>query len=550
MANFAAMDQRLRHGFRLGAFDVEPLAGRISGPDGAQHVQPKVMDVLLFLAAHEGQVVERDALLQQVWRRVTSEEVLTRCISELRRALGDDRGTPTYIQTVPKRGYRLVGTVVVSVDEAAPPAEAAGAAPQTPAAAVPAMPAAGPPPLAAAIASVAVLPFETHSADPNQAFLGDAFAAELHGTLARVDRLRVASRRAAFAFKDPGTGLDEIGKRLNVDYVISGSLRCAGTALRVFAELSDARDNTQLWAQSYDRKNEDLLNVERDVAEAIVSSFTTLKLRAETSGARRQASVNLDAWGLVQKARAFVLDYTAEGLAEAIEPLERAIELDRDYPAAHATLASLLVERLVNGLSEDAAADERAAVAAATKALTLAPEDPFILKLVGLAFSYVGEQRKALGCLRKAVGHAPFDFGAWGYLGWPLTATGEVKDLAELRGVLERLLAMEPQHPGAAFWLYHRSVADACEGDFAAARRSAEAAVELRPRLALAWMHYANVLGHEGDKAQARAALAQCQKINAALTPRHFESLVKKIAASTVVEPRVGGLKKIGALRP
>ena len=541
------MDQRLRHGFRLGAFEVEPLAGRISGPDGAQHVQPKVMDVLLFLAAHEGQVVERDTLLQQVWRRVTSEEVLTRCISELRRALGDDRGTPTYIQTVPKRGYRLVGTVVVAAGETAQPASAA---PATPAAAAPAVAAAGPPALAAAMASIAVLPFDTHAADPGQAFLGDAFAAELHGTLARVDRLRVASRRASFVFKDPGTGLEEIGQRLNVDYVISGSLRCDGPALRVFAELSDARNNTQLWAQSYDRKNEDLLNVEREVAEAIVSSFTTLKLRAETSGARRQASVNLDAWGLVQKARAFVLDYTAEGLAEAIEPLERAIELDRDYPAAHATLASLLVERLVNGLSEDAAADERAAVAAATKALTLAPEDPFILKLVGLAFSYVGEQRKALGCLRKAVGYAPFDFGAWGYLGWPLTATGEPQDLAELRGVLERLLVMEPQHPGAAFWLYHRSVADACEGDFAAARRSAEAAIELRPRLALAWMHYANVLGHAGDKAQARDALAQCQKINPALTPKHFESLVKKIAAVAVVEPRVGGLKKIGALRP
>src|SRR5688572_25915262 len=129
------MDQRLRGGFRLGEFEVEPLAGRITGPNGAQHVQPKVMDVLLFLAAHEGQVVERDTLLEQIWRRVTSEEVLTRCISELRRALGDDRGTPAYIQTVPKRGYRLVGTVVVSVDEAAPPAEAAGAAPQTPAAA-------------------------------------------------------------------------------------------------------------------------------------------------------------------------------------------------------------------------------------------------------------------------------------------------------------------------------------------------------------------------------------------------------------------------------
>ena len=100
------MDPTFRRGFRIGVYDVEPLAGRITGPNGSQHVQPKVMDVLVFLAQHAGELVERDTLLEQVWRRVTSEEVLTRCISELRRALGDERGSPAYIQTVPKRGYR------------------------------------------------------------------------------------------------------------------------------------------------------------------------------------------------------------------------------------------------------------------------------------------------------------------------------------------------------------------------------------------------------------------------------------------------------------
>ena len=95
------MDEKLRRGFRIGAFEVEPLTGRLSGPNGTQHLQPKVMDVLVFLAEHGGELVERDTLLEQIWRRVTSEEVLTRCISELRRAFGDERGTPAYIQTVP-----------------------------------------------------------------------------------------------------------------------------------------------------------------------------------------------------------------------------------------------------------------------------------------------------------------------------------------------------------------------------------------------------------------------------------------------------------------
>ncbi|HET8698313.1 MAG TPA: response regulator [Gammaproteobacteria bacterium] len=102
------MDERLKRGFKIGEFRVEPLSGRVTGPSGAHHVQPKVIDVLLCLAAHAGELVERDAIVAQVWGRASSEEVLTRCISELRTVLGDDRGTPRYIQTVPKRGYRLL----------------------------------------------------------------------------------------------------------------------------------------------------------------------------------------------------------------------------------------------------------------------------------------------------------------------------------------------------------------------------------------------------------------------------------------------------------
>ena len=245
------MDEKLRRGFRIGAFSVEPLTGRITGPDGTQHVQPKVMDVLVFLAQHPGELVERDTLLEQVWRRVTSEEVLTRCISELRGVFGDERGTPSYIQTVPKRGYRLLQEIVL-------PAEQRPEAAPTPAATEAAGEAATPPPLGNAMASVAVLPFDNHSADPANVFMGDAFAAELHSTLARADRLRVAARRSSFVFKDSNVDMREIGTRLQVDYVISGSLQCSGPNLRVHAEVSDAKRGTQIWARSYDRKSEDL----------------------------------------------------------------------------------------------------------------------------------------------------------------------------------------------------------------------------------------------------------------------------------------------------
>jgi TolB-like protein len=536
------LDQRLQRGFRIGAFDVEPLAGLITGPDGAQHVQPKVMDVLVCLAQESGALVERDALLDRVWRRVTSEEVLTRCISELRRVLGDHRDNPRYIQTVPKRGYRLVEPVVLADAceinvPAAEPVKRSNAA-------------VDPPARSSAIASIAVLPFDNHSADPAHAFTGDAFAAELHTTLARVDRLQVVSRRSSFVFKDISLDIREIGGRLGVDYVISGSLQCNGLRLRVVAELNEAKGGTQVWAKSYDRSSDDLLSVEREVAEAIVASFTTQQLLDEIRRSRHKSTSSLDAWGLVQKARACVLEHRPERLADAIEPLKLAIEMDADYPAAHATLASLLIERLVNGLSETPQQDELSAIEAAGTALALAPEDPFILKMVSLVWAYTGDHRRAINCLRKAVNYTPFDFGAWGYLGWPLTATGDAKDLKELRAILDRLLSMEPQHPGAAFWLYHRSVAETCEGAYERAADAAEAAVDLRPSLSLAWMHYANVLGHLKKTKAAREAVEQCRKVNHAMTPEHFASLIKRMSQhAAYAQHRLGGLREIGALR-
>jgi TolB-like protein/Tfp pilus assembly protein PilF len=524
----------LHLGFRVGEFEVDPLSGELTGPGGVQHLQPKVVDVLVCLAENAGELVERERILERVWRRPTSEEVLTRCISELRSVLADDRDRPEYIQTVPKRGYRLLKPVTPHADGDGNPAAA-----PTPSEAVDT-----PPPAAAALASVAVMPFENHVDDPVRRHFGDAFASELHSTLSRVDRLRIASRRSSFALRDADVDVREIGRRLNVHYVISGSLLYSGSDLRIIAALDDADSGTQVWAESYDRSSDDILAVEREIAEAVVASFTTQSQREEMQRARHAPANSLDAWGLVQRSRSMALEYTTQSLSAAIEPVRHAIELDPDYAAAHATLGSLLIERLINGLSDDAEQDEAAAEAAAAKALTLAPQDPFILKMVGLVWVYCGDFKRSLACLRKAVARAPFDFGAWGYMGWPLTASGSAEDLAELRAIMQRLLRLEPNHPGVPFWLYHRSVGEAASGDYAGAARSIEDALAVHPDFALGWIHYANLLGHLRRRTDARAALERSRAINPAMTVAHFKALIEKMCdASTLVVARTGGLR-------
>ena len=110
------MKPDLMHGFRTGPWLVEPMKSAITGPDGMSlHLQPKVMDVLVCLAENADEPVSRDQLLEEVWgAHVISDEPLTRTIGELRRALVDDRSHPEFIETIPKRGYRLIGDVVVT----------------------------------------------------------------------------------------------------------------------------------------------------------------------------------------------------------------------------------------------------------------------------------------------------------------------------------------------------------------------------------------------------------------------------------------------------
>jgi tetratricopeptide (TPR) repeat protein len=247
---------------------------------------------------------------------------------------------------------------------------------------------------------------------------------------------------------------------------------------------------------------------------------------------------------MVQKSRSMAIEYTVDSLIGAITPLRQAIEADPSYAAAHATLASVLVEGLINGLGQNPLEDEDLARTAAAKAMTLAPRDPFILKMVGLVWAYFGDHRKSTACLRKAVEIAPFDFGAWGYLGWPLTSSGDRDDLDEARRILDRLLRKESKHPGVPFWLYHRSVAEVCSGDAESSRRSIEESLELQSTFALGWMHYANTLGLLQHEAEARREIRHCLTINPAMTPAHFRSLIAKLSGSNeaVIEARTGGL--------
>ena len=404
-----------------------------------------------------------------------------------------------------------------------------------------------PPAIEEAIASVAVLPFDDLSPNGGHPGLAEGVATEIHTSLSKLHRIRVASRRSSFRFRDNDSSVEDVASALNVRYLISGSLMHTGGRARVNVELDDAIAGTQIWAHRYEIDLDDMLTVLPEVAEAIVSAFGGERLRSEILRARDQLTENLDAWSLVQRARAYILDYSRQSMDEAETLLNRAIELDPDYAAAHAALGSVLSERVLNGLSSNVEGDQQRARDAVESAMALTPRDPFVLKMSGMVWAAVGDPTRAIETLRSSVDVAPFDFGAWGYLGWPMVARGEESDLSELHEILDRVLELAPEHPGAAFWLYHKSVAYTCGQVLDTAEQFARRAVDRHQDLSWAWLNYANVLGLQNCADKAGQAAARAAQINPAMTPTHYVERMRAMSLDNEMSKRrVAGLLAAG----
>ena len=204
---------------------------------------------------------------------------------------------------------------------------------------------------------------------------------------------------------------------------------------------------------------------------------------------------------------------------------------------------------MLNGLSVDPQSDRQAALESAKRAYSIAPADPFVLKMCGAAWAYFGKSKKSIGALRQAVDIAPFDFGAWGFMGWPLVAKGSQRDIDELHEIMERILEATPLHPGAPYWQYHRSVACTCEGRNELAVELARQSVGKNPGFPWAWMQFANALGVADSANEAMEAYDRCIEISPELTADFYESMIRGMSASReTAELRLAGLRSVNIL--
>lgn len=291
----------------MGDRTVFPMQGVIEGPTGATHVQPKVMAVLLCLAKHSGDVVTRDEIVKTVWGKlVVSDESLTRCISELRQSLGDNRQDPGYLQTIPKIGYRLVEPIVAI----------------------------------SSVQSIAVMAFESLGTSEADESFCDGLSEEMLNSLSNIKDLRVAARTSAFSFKGKAMDIPAIGQALHVDAILEGSVRkIRDKTIQISARLINVDDGFPMWSESFNRDLGDIFEIQEEIAQSVADTLKLSLLDQPPTSLVKKSTGNVHAYGLYLRGRSRWHKRSFDDLMQSIDYYDQAIEADPKFATAYSALA-------------------------------------------------------------------------------------------------------------------------------------------------------------------------------------------------------------------
>lgn len=355
------------------------------------------MNLLQVLVDNAGKVVSRADLLNQVWGEHSGgDESLSRAISLLRRGFGQVRGGNQYIETVPKRGYRL--TAELSIAPTATPNHPFAGSLRfplllatliiaviaysqinrentiSPLYTSPATQTDEVMRSSLALRSIAVLPFEDLSTNSDQQYFADGLAEEILNALVRFPELRVVGRKSSFSFRDPAPNLDEINSALAVSHILIGSLRKQGNQVRITARLVQTQDGTNVWADNYDGDIGDIFDLQEEIARQITKSLgLVLDLSSQERFAPKLTD-NREAYDLFLQGRAMSRKFGHRNKSKAKDLLGQAVLLDREFADAWAWLAQanlFLTLTADSGQIQQLIATARTAV---NTSLTLNPE--------------------------------------------------------------------------------------------------------------------------------------------------------------------------------
>jgi len=440
--------------FQVGEWLVEPRLDRISCASKRKNVRPKVMDLLVYLAQKSGQVVSGEEMLDHLWPdRVVTGGSVYRCIGELREALASNGDKRVYIETIPRKGYRLrmpvaeIGQTVEDSRAKERPGLRIGVIVTVLAIAMLIIwqwTGIFVRPLTAELDRpfIAILAFESVGADAGNDYFADGLSEDLISRLARLPELRVISRSSSFSFKGKNVVISEIAEQLHADLIVDGSVRREGTRIRISAQLIDARSDFHLWSGSYDRTVNDAFYVQTEVSTAIVAALKDKLGLVIASPPQPVAQTTPEARDAYLRGRHLVVQRSTVAIENATREFQAAIRLDPEFAPAHAELAiaTLLLSRGTYGeLAESDAIQIARPIA--ERAIELDPYLPEAHLAVALIESTRGRYAESLPHLHRAIELSPSNALAFSWLGSAYDRLGRYQEYFE---TTKHALALDP----------------------------------------------------------------------------------------------------------
>ncbi|MGN6773094.1 MAG: winged helix-turn-helix domain-containing tetratricopeptide repeat protein [Rhizobiaceae bacterium] len=480
--------------YQFGPFRLDPGVGILYRGAEPTMLGQRAVALLCRLLENAGAPVSKDALVEAAWGGLAvADNNLTVQITALRRALAETSDAETWIETLPRRGYRYVGPAVATNVPDAFAATRAVSAPTLP-----------------DKPSIAVLPFSNLSGDPEQEYFADGMVDDIITGLARINWLFVIARNSTFTYKGRAVDVKQVGRELGVRYVLEGSVRKAGDNVRVTGQMIDASTGAHVWAERYDRSSHDIFALQDEIALSVVGAIAPSMRKAEIERVRRKRPDSLDAYDLVLRAQPDVDSGMPEQVTRALVLLDRAIALEPAYALAHGNAAmchhclflraglqetnraaSIRHARsaIVHG-QDDALAltwagfsigmdahDRAAAFTALEAALAISPSSALTYILGSVVLGWGGEAERALEWSKQGMRLSPFDSWAW--------AAFDAQAMSHLlRGRYE----------------------DAC--------RAAYKSVQANPAHSITYMQLAAALAKLGRLDEARAAAARVRELH------------------------------------
>ena len=410
----------------IGRANVDFTTLSVNGDHGQYKIEPKVMEVLRSLANNAGNVVERDTLIDTVWGSpYGSDQRLSRAISLLRKAFSDVNGKCHYIETIPKRGYRLIAPLGDSYDSVLASSTLPPASSSKP-----------------YKLSIAVLPFLDMSERQDQTYLADGISEEIINVLAQISDLKVTGRTSSFAFKDRKEDIREIAQTLNVAYVLEGSLRKSGNKIRVTAQLIQSSDGFHLFSKNYDTELTEIFDLQDRIAHSVVNElYDSLNLSGEQFS-QTVSTKNTQAYELFLRGRQLVHHLNGQTtIPTGIEFLKKSTQNDPEFALAWGWLALAHFILPEFSRNRDWAAHIQLSRIAVDKALNLDSNSSIGLLVKAMIYSRDGRFDLALKTHKRAVEVDPNNIQTLAGMGLGLMAIG-LYDKA--KPYFDRVLEQDP----------------------------------------------------------------------------------------------------------